>query len=94
MTETRNHDTLTVLHRLQAQPDLLDKAKVVGRWVWITFESYPGKDITAFLKSEGFHWNHERRCWQHTGGRPSHHAPYDPRGKYGEVNATDLLQTA
>ena len=93
MTQNGNrmHDTMEVLSRLQAQPDTLKAAKVVGRWVWITFDAKPSVEVRDFLKAEGFIWNRKRAAWQHCGGRPSRHAPYDPRGKYGEIDAAELL---
>lgn len=91
MTHNGNkmHDTVTVLSRLREYPDILKAAKVVGAWIWVAFDAKPSVHVRDFLKAEGFVWNHKRAVWQHCGGKPSHHAPYDPRGKYGEVRAED-----
>ncbi len=85
------HDTLTVLHRLQAKPDILKQSKVVGRWVWITFATIPDRETRDWLKAEGFRFNWKRQVWQHSGGRPSHSSPGDPRFRYGEIDAEAVL---
>lgn len=91
MNANRKNDTLTVLQRLKEHPEALHAARVVGRWVWIEFAEKPAAEIRDFLKVEGFNWNHTRKAWQHSCGvfRPS--APYDPRWKYGEVRAEELI---
>lgn len=87
----RLDDTLSVLAGLKAaRPDLWERAEVVGRWVWIGFDQAPPEADRRELLERGFHWNHQRRCWQHCGGRPSTQSGGDPRVRYGVVPATDL----
>lgn len=82
---------MTVLHRLQARPDILTRSKVVGAWIWITFDGAPDIETRDFLKAEGFRFNFKRKVWQHSGGRPSVHSSGDPRDRYGEVEAEAVL---
>lgn len=91
MNANRANDLQTVLTRLKAQPEALRCAKIVGRWVWITFTAKPSADIRDHLKNEGFIWNRQRNAWQHSCGIRSKNAPYDPRQKYGEVDAERLI---
>jgi hypothetical protein len=88
------HDTLTVVRRLGERPEILSLARVVGRWVWIEFPGAPDLATRDFLKAEGFRFNGRRRCWQHSGGRPSKQSAGDPRLHYGEVEAEKLLGAA
>jgi hypothetical protein len=43
-------------------------AEVVGRWVWIQFETKQPSDVTRVLAELGFHWNRNRQAWQHPCG--------------------------
>jgi len=92
--QNRSNSAALVVSRLRAQPAVLAEAKVVGRWVWIMFPTRPAQDVLTFLQAEGFRWNPKRRAWQHSGGFPTRTAPYDPRAKYGEVDAAQLLAHA
>lgn len=83
--------TLSLLERLKAElPAVWDRAQVVGKWVWLEFNVVPDKEIRENLKKLGFHWNHIRRCWQHSCGVPCGHSKDDPRGRY-EVKSTSEL---
>lgn len=61
----------------------------VGSWVWIGFGTKPQDGILDKLKELGFHWNGERKVWQHPCGVFRKKAPYDPRKKYGVVQVVD-----
>ena len=75
--------TLGLLDRLKSEmPEIWDQAQVVGKWVWLEFNVPPLKEIRARLKTLGFHWNGQRKCWQHPCGVPSHRAGGDPRSYY------------
>lgn len=89
--QNRGNAAALAVYRLTAQPAILAAAKVVGRWVWVTFSTHPGQDAVTFLQAEGFRWNPKRRAWQHASGFPTREAPYDPRGKYGEIDAAELV---
>jgi hypothetical protein len=57
-------------------------AKVVGKWVWITFSEQPIDRVRAELSQIGFHWNNERRCWQHPCGNVLPRGSQEPEQKY------------
>ncbi len=62
-------------------------ARVVGRWVWIKFESKPNAAIRQSLKDMGFRWSRRRGQWSHNCGRPTKPAPnYKPWDKYQTVS--------
>lgn len=62
-------------------------ARVVGRWVWIKFESKPNAEIRQALKDFGFHWSRRRGQWSHNCGRPTKPARgYKPWDKYQTVS--------
>lgn len=83
--------TLEVLDDLKTnRPELWSQADVVGRWVWITFESMPAAAVREFLLDAGFHWNRARGAWQHACGAFTGHSPGDPRWKYGSVKPAEL----
>ncbi len=84
--------TLSLLERLKTEmPDLLDKATVVGRWVWLEFNVPPVKEIKDNLKKLGFHWNGQRKCWQHPCGVPRMRAGGDPRSYYQVKPASEMV---
>ena len=61
-------------------------AQVVGRWVWLEFDSKPSDETRAGLSAIGFRWNHKRRCWQHPCGHHTTGSPADTwylKSKYG-----------
>ncbi len=85
--------TLDVLERLKA--DCLpawEKAKVVGVWVWVEFQSPPAVQVRKKLLEIGFKYNGKRHCWQHNCGRFTPGAPYDPRDKYLVVSPTEFIE--
>lgn len=89
--KARANDTVTVLTQLKASmPEVWAIAKVVGRWVWITFPSKPESTVREQLCDMGFSWNSTRGCWQHACGVFRHHSHSDPRFAYGELAASSL----
>src|ERR1700704_3680198 len=83
--------TLALLGRLKTEmPEIGGQAEVVGRWVWLEFSVAPEKPVRGKLKELGFHWNSERRCWQHPCGSPTPRSRYDPKSKYEVIPATAL----
>lgn len=87
----QGNDTLTVLAELKAKlPDVWEQAEVVGKWVWIEFPMMPSKEVRETLLDMGFHWNHTRRCWQHSCGAFCHHTTGNPRWKYVSLPAKEL----
>lgn len=84
-------NTLVLLDKLKTEmPEIWDQAQVVGRWVWLEFNIPPAGAIRENLKKLGFHWNHQRKCWQHPCGRPSLRAGGDPRSYYQVKPASEL----
>ena len=87
-----NHTIIEVLEFCKAQ-DL--PARVVGRWVWIKFDSKPDADIRQTLKDFGFRWSKRRSQWAHNcgiGSRPAH--GYRPWDKYQTIDMDDALARA
>ncbi len=79
-----NHSIIEVLEFCKAQ-NL--PARVVGRWVWIKFESKPSAEIRQALKKIGFRWSRRREQWAHNCGRPTKPARgYKPWDKYQTVS--------
>jgi DNA repair protein RadC len=62
----------------------------------LEFNTPPLREIRDKLKGLGFHWNHERRCWQHPCGVSSERSQHDPKDKYPVVPATamEMKETA
>ena len=61
-------------------------ARVVGRWVWIEFDSKPDSEIRQSLKDFGFRWSRRRGQWSHNCGHPTKPARgYRPWDKYQTV---------
>lgn len=88
----QNSDTtLALLARLQAElPEIWGQAEVVGKWVWLEFNVAPDKEVRANLKRLGFHWNKERKCWQHPCGHSTMRSGRDPRSYYEVTPATAM----
>lgn len=83
--------TLQLLERLKGEmPEVWGQAQVVGKWVWLEFNVPPLKAVRTNLKALGFHWNGERRCWQHPCGIHRHRSGADPKEKYPVVAASTL----
>ena len=61
-------------------------ARVVGKWVWIQFDSKPSAEVRQSLKDFGFRWSQRRGQWSHSCGhssRPAH--SYRPWDKYQTI---------
>jgi hypothetical protein len=89
----RKQSTIQVLERLKNEaPAAWSAARVVGRWVWVQFNARPDRQIIEGLKAIGFTWNGRREVWQHPCGAWSAPSRYDPRDRYGERKADDVLK--
>ena len=65
-------------------------ARVVGRWVWIKFESKPPAEVRQALKDFGFRWSRRRGQWSHNCGRPTKPARgYKPWDKYQTISVDE-----
>ena len=87
-----NHSIIEVLEFCKAQ-NL--PARVVGRWVWIEFDSKPSTEIRQSLKDIGFHWSKRRGQWSHSCGhncRPAR--SYRPWDKYQTISLDQALSTS
>ena len=70
-------------------------ARVVGKWVWIKFESKPIASIRQALKDCGFRWSRRRGQWCHNCGLPARPAKhYRPWDKYRTFTSDEVLATA
>jgi DNA repair protein RadC len=84
-------NTMTLLDRLKTEmPEIWGQAQVVGKWVWLEFNVPPLQEIRNKLKELGFHWNGQRKCWQHPCGVPRSRAGGDPRSYYQVTPATGM----
>lgn len=92
-TKTKAMDnTMTLLDRLKTEmPEIWDQAQVVGKWVWLEFNVPPLQEIRSNLKKLRFHWNGQRKCWQHPCGVPRSRAGDDPRSYYQVKPATGMV---
>jgi len=85
-----NHSIVEVLEFCKAH-NL--PARVVGRWVWIEFESKPSDSIRQSLKDFGFRWSRRRGQWSHNCGHPTKPArDYRPWDKYNTYTIDEVLQ--
>lgn len=85
-------NTLALLGRLKTQmPEIWGQAEVVGQWVWLEFNTPPLREVRHKLKGLGFHWNRDRRCWQHPCGLSRARSSRDPRITY-EVRPASALE--
>ena len=70
-------------------------ARVVGKWVWIEFESKPCNQIRQALKDFGFGWSRRRGQWAHNCGHSSRPArSYRPWDKYRTVSLDEAYVNA
>ncbi len=90
-TQDAKSSTLALLTKLKTDiPDVFQQAEVVGSWVWLEFNVPPEPQIRGKLKELGFHWNGQRKCWQHPCGVHRPHSQGDPRSRYAVMPAADL----
>jgi hypothetical protein len=83
--------TLNLLDRMKGElPEIWEQAQVVGKWVWLEFNIPPAKEIRGKLKELGFHYNGQRKCWQHPCGFHRTKSGGDPRRIYSVVPARSL----
>jgi len=67
-------------------------ARVVGRWVWIKFDSKPAADVRQALKDIGFRWSKRRGQWAHNCGHQAGPAlNYKPWDKYETTMLEDYV---
>ena len=89
LNRSLNTDKLLALLRNEA-PKFYALAEVVGKWVWIQFDSKQPVTVTAVLSELGFHWNKNRQSWQHPCGLfRDKSVSFDPRKVYGSYFAAD-----
>jgi hypothetical protein len=70
-------------------------ARVVGRWVWVKFDSKPNAEIRQSLKDFGFRWSKRRQQWSHNCGHPTKPAlSYRPWDKYQTITIDEALAVA
>lgn len=79
-----------VVEAVSNRPDVSPFARIVGKWVWVQFDSKPAVETREYLKNLGFRWNRKRECWQHHCGYRSVRSTSDPRFKYGELSVSDF----
>jgi len=86
------HSIIEVLEFCKAQSL---PARVVGRWVWIKFDSKPDAEIRQALKDFGFRWSRRRGQWAHNCGHSSRPArSYRPWDKYQTIGLDEAYANA
>ena len=50
-------------------PQVFPLARSQGRYVSVTFQVEPARQVRFQLSELGFSWNYELRCWQHPYGQ-------------------------
>ena len=60
-------------------------AELVGRWVWVRFDSKPDAETRKLMKDFGFRWAPRRGMWAHNCGHPSRKGKVNPFYKYGHT---------
>jgi hypothetical protein len=89
-SQNRKLPTPKVLNTLLTSlPDAYRLAEVVGKWVWVQFKETPTPEIRQQLSQLGFHWNSERKAWQHPCGQFSLGSVADPHEKYSSYFPAD-----
>ncbi len=91
-SKSNQHSIIEVLEFCKAQ-NL--PARVVGKWVWVKFDSKPNAEIRQALKDFGFRWSRRRGQWTHSCGyssRPAH--SYRPWDKYRTISLDEACQSA
>ena len=81
-TQDRLHDIADVIDFCKRHNFPAD---VVGRWVWIRFDSKPDQETRDLLKASGFRWVQARQQWAHNCGFYTRKGTANPRWKYGEI---------
>lgn len=90
-TSKSNHSIIEVLEFCKAQ-NL--PARVVGKWVWVKFESKPSAEIRQALKDFGFRWSRRRGQWSHSCGHSCRPArSYRPWDKYQTISLDEACQS-
>lgn len=59
-------ESKSILTVLEYCKDQRLPARVVGKWVWIKFDTKPNADVRQGLKSIGFRWSRRREQWCHS----------------------------
>jgi hypothetical protein len=86
------HSIIEVLEFCKAQ-NL--PARVVGKWVWIKFDSKPPAEIRQAPKECGFRWSKRRGQWAHNCGHSSRPArSYRPWDKYRTISVEQAIVSA
>ena len=85
-----NHTIIEVLEFCKAR-NL--PARVVGKWVWVKFDSKPSAEIRQAMKDFGFRWSNRRGQWSHSCGYSSRPARgYRPWDKYRTISLDEAYQ--
>jgi len=88
-SESKNIIEVLEFCKVQALP-----ARVVGKWVWIKFESKPNAEVRQTLKDFGFRWSRRRGQWAHNCGHSSRPArSYRPWDRYQTTMLEDYVNT-
>ena len=88
------------MQKLKTLPDVIQFCKthnlpadVVGKWIWLRFDSKPDVETLTLLKGAGFIWVKRRGEWAHNCGCPSGAGKGSPRWKYGQVPVSSFADS-
>jgi hypothetical protein len=82
---TEKHNLIEVVEFCRQQ-GIADKAEIVGRWVWVEFDTKPSSELRQAMKDFGFRWSKRRGRWAHNCGHYSRPGQRDPRFTYGHIS--------
>jgi hypothetical protein len=83
MRDKESHNQIEVIEFCQ-ENNL--PADIVGRWIWVKFDSKPDQEIRDKMKAFGFRWSKRRGEWAHNCGYACTRGRCNPRDKYGAVS--------
>ena len=89
--DKEKHNQIDVIEFCRARH--LD-ADIVGRWVWVKFDSKPSAEIRQAMKDFGFRWSKRRGQWSHSCGyscRPAR--GYRPWDKYRTISLDEACES-
>lgn len=88
----RKLDTAAVIGLLRdTRPDLYERATIVGAWIWLAFDTTPEAATRQQISQLGFHWNNNRKVWQHPCGQFTFRRKTDPRETYTSKPAVEAF---
>lgn len=92
MNDAQEARTRAAIDRLQNEaPELVEYVRVVGCYLWASFDGKPNEATRGMLKRLGFYWNVKRGEWMNPcgHGKCRRARVYHPKEKYGAIALTE-----